>query len=187
MNYVIPATAVRNRTVVHSGSQMDARSLGAAFYFSRLPESPDCLGSLWRQGCCSQSPRLREGGGDKDMLLCQVYCCPGRGPILAHRRPRPTIPAPPGSWGYHGVQLSFSLPWHLAQGLDSYRGNIEGVCVWGCFIWEKRHRGHLIQAEARAPEEEGSSPDLQFSNLDAGYLGTHLSWKGQWLHKDPFL
>lgn len=60
---------------------------------------------------CSQSPRLTEGGGYKHAPRCQVNCCPGRGPTLAHSRLYPTTPAPSGSWGkgqrYHQGEAVF--------------------------------------------------------------------------------
>lgn len=60
--------------------------------------------------------------------------------------------------------------------------------VGGVLHLEERPQGASESSyESKALEEDGSSPVLEFSFLDAGYLGTHLTWKGQWLHKDPFL
>lgn len=56
-----------------------------------------------------------------------------------------------GDRGAIRVLLSFLLPWHTAQSLDSYRGN-SGECRG--FSWGKGHRGYLSQAMSPEPLRE---------------------------------
>lgn len=119
---------------------------------------------------CSQSPRQREGGGDKHMLLCQVYRCPGRGPTLAPSRLHPTTPAPPESWGkgqrYHQGEAAFFTFLALSP---------EPRFLQRALHLGKGHRRHLSRAmESRARKQGDPSADFQFSFPDGGCWG-HIS------------
>lgn len=118
-----------------------------------------------------------------------MYCCPGRGPILARSKLRPTIPVPPGSWGrgqrcHQGAAVFFTSLAHSPEPRFLQR---EQWGVQGLQLGERPQGLSEPSYESRALEGEGSSLDLEFSYLDAGYLGIHLSWKGTWPHEDPFL